>query len=379
MWTSLDLATLRLCSMLASVTFIVIFLSLWRGRRDQAHYAHWAASLLLYCMALAGLEWINRPDDLFMRSLLLAILTASNIPVVTGVRHFAGQARWRWWMAIPPAVTLLGFLLPNILAALGMAMPARTNIILATLGLMLGMGMFGIDMIRQARRAVPHGHGGPIAGFAMLAYIPCYLFSIAGEVLQVATPSTLAIAALLSDQLLLMQLNLGLLAMPAEAAVAALRKSAWRDGLTGAYNRAWLTTREKLYLRRDTWLAQIDVDHFKAINDRLGHAAGDAALVNLAQTLTAAAQDSALQTPGEVVRMGGDEFLVIMPDATRLTAQRMVQDVRTAIGALNPYGWTVSVGLAEVEAEDRSLRQAMERADRNLYVAKLAGRNRVAA
>lgn len=379
MWTSIDLATLRLCSMLASLTFVVIFLSLWRGRRDQAHHAHWAASLVLYCAALAGLEWINRPDDLLVRSLLLATLTASNIPVVTGVRLFAGQARWRWWMAIPPIVTLFGFLLPNILRALGIAMPARSNLVLATLGLMLGMGVFGIDMIRQARRAVPRGHGGNIAGFAMLAYLPCYFFSIVGELLQIATPSTVAVAALLSDQLLLMLLNLGLLAMPAEAAVAALRKSAWRDGLTGAYNRAWLTARESLFLRRNTWLAQIDVDHFKGINDRFGHAAGDAALVSLAQALTDATQNDALQAVGEVVRMGGDEFLMIMPDATRLAAQRMVQEVRTAISAMGPYGWTVSVGLAEVEATDRSLSQAMERADRNLYAAKLAGRNRVAA
>lgn len=379
MTLAIDLATLRVCSVLASATFIVIFLSLWRGRRDQRHNAHWALSLLLYCFALAGLEWINRPDDVLIRSLLLAILTASNIPVATGVRLFAGRPVWRWWMAVPPAATLIGFLLPHLLHGVGIALPGQSEQVLATLGLVLGMGVFGVDILRQAECAVPRGLGGRIAGFAMMAYIPCYFYAIAGELLQLATPTTLATAALLSDQLLLMLLNLGLLAMPAEAAIAALRESAWRDGLTGVYNRAWLAAREDAFVKTGTWLAHIDVDHFKAINDRFGHAVGDAALVGLARALVAATQESPAPSPGQVVRMGGDEFLVIMPDASFLAAQRLVQNVRAAITRLEPLGWTVSTGLAMVEPGDLSLNDAVERADRQLYAAKLAGRDRIAA
>jgi len=376
---AVDLATLRLCSVLASITFIVIFLALWRGRRDQLHHLHWAGSLVLYCVALAGLDWLNKPDSVFVRSLLLAALTASNIPVVTGVRLFAGQPPWRSWMVIPAAVTMAGFLLPHFAASVGTVMLPQSEQVLAALGLILGMGLFGWDMIVQADKAVEGGHGGRIAGVAMLAYIPCYLLSIAGEVLHLTTPLTLATLALLSDQLLLMLLNLGLLAMPAEAALAALRESAWRDGLTGAYNRAWLASRGTEFLRPGTWLAHIDVDHFKSINDRFGHAAGDQTLVELAGALVAATRSSRLYSLGHVVRMGGDEFLIIMPDASLLEAQRLVQIVRTSIERLGSFRWTVSIGLTEVEPQDQSLSNAVDRADAQLYAAKLAGRDRVAA
>ncbi|MBB4860911.1 diguanylate cyclase (GGDEF)-like protein [Novosphingobium chloroacetimidivorans] len=379
MFTSIDLATLRLCSALACVTFVIIFASLWRGRKDQLHHAHWAASLLLYCVTLGGLEWIYLPDDVLIRALLLAALTASNIPVVTGVRIFAGRPLWRWWMGIPPAATLIGFLLPHLARTGGVELPAGSEQVLATLGLALGMGVFGVDIIRQSDRAMPRGYGGRIAGLAMIAYIPCYLYAIAGEVLHMATPSTLAVAALLSDQLLLMLLNLSLLAMPTEAALAALRERTWQDGLTKVYNRAWLQTNEDALLKVGTWLAHIDVDHFKSINDRFGHAAGDAALIGLARALSAAAQESKTQRSGHVVRMGGDEFLVIMPQASLVTAERLAQHVRAAVSGIGPFECTVSTGLAAVEAHDRSFSDAIERADRQLYAAKLAGRDRIAA
>ncbi|WP_232492772.1 sensor domain-containing diguanylate cyclase [Novosphingobium kaempferiae] len=379
MLPSIDLATLRLCSVLASATFVVIFLTLWRGRKDQFHNVHWAASLLLYCVALAGLEWINRPDDVLVRSLLVAVLTASNIPLSTGVRLFAGRPLWRWWMAVPPAVTLIGFLLPHMAAMVGIAMPQGSEQSLAAVGLALGMGVFGADIIREAGRAVPDGYGGRIAGIALLAYIPCYIIAIVGEILHFATPSTLAVIALLSDQLLLMLLNVGLLAMPAEAALVAMRESSWRDALTGVYNRAWLAGAHDEYLKPGTWLAHIDIDHFKSINDRFGHAAGDATLAMLADALIVATQDSELDCAGQVVRMGGDEFLIIMPNASSHAAQRLVQTVRTRIGDLGPFNWTVSIGLTEVEASDQTLASAVERADQQLYAAKLAGRDRVAA
>lgn len=379
MLISIDLATLRLCSVLACVTFVIIFVSLWRGREDQQHHAHWAASLLIYCITLCGLEWIYLPNDVLIRALLLAALTASNIPVATGVRHFAGRPLWRWWMGIPPAATLIGFLLPHFVRTMGFHAPQGSEQVLATLGLALGMGLFGLDIIQQSDRAVPHGYGGRIAGIAMIAYVPCYLYALVGEVLHLATPSTLAIAALLSDQMLLMLLNLGLLAMPIEAALAALRERTWRDGLTRVHNRAWLETNEATLLKVGTWLAHIDVDHFKSINDQFGHAAGDAALVGLARALIAATQESKTHRTGHVVRMGGDEFLVIMPEASLHAAQRLAQHVRAAVSGMGPFECTVSTGLAAVEPHDRSFSDAIERADRRLYAAKLAGRDRIAA
>lgn len=379
MLSPVDLATLRLCSVLASATFIVIFLALWRGRRDQLHHLHWAASLILYCVTLAGLDWIKRPDDLVVRAVLLAVLTASNIPVATGVRFVAGRPLWRWWMAIPPIVTMAGFFTPHWFAAVRIFLPLRSEELLALPGLIMGMAAFGIDIMRQSDRAVSQGYGGRIAGLAMTAYIPCYLYCAAGELMHFASLETLARITLLSDQLLVMLLYLGLLAMTAEAALMAVRESASRDGLTGLYNRAWLASKEVEFLKPDTWLAHIDVDHFKLINDRFGHATGDATLIGLAKALLSAAHSNELGVAGHVVRMGGDEFLVIMPGTSLFQAKCLAQGMKDRISDIQEFDWTVSIGLAAIKSSDLSLSQAIERADRRLYTAKIDGRDRIAA
>ena len=86
-----------------------------------------------------------------------------------------------------------------------------------------------------------------------------------------------------------------------------------------------------------------------------------------------------MRSPGHVVRMGGDEFLIIMPGASWRMAERLVQDVRAAVSGLAPFNWTVSTGMSVVESHDVSFSDAVERADRQLYAAKLGGRDRIAA
>ncbi|MCE7795459.1 GGDEF domain-containing protein [Sphingobium sufflavum] len=376
---SADLATLRLCSVLASLAFTIIFLALWRGRRDQRHYAHWAVSLIVYCLALAGLELIENQSAGLWDSLFLAMLAGSNISVVMGARLFLGRPLWRWWMALPVAATLLAFLVPGWLEALGVATGPFDRRMMTPLGLALGMALFGHDLIRLSRQGAVTSQGCRVAGLALWGYIPCYGLAVLGEVQGWATPTTVAVLGLASDQLLLMLLNLGLLAMPAEAAFAALRDSAWRDALTGVYNRAWLAGRDGALLVPGTRLALIDIDHFKAVNDRFGHAAGDAALVRLSRILGDAAQAPAMPGGVHVVRMGGDEFLVILSGASATDADRFAAAVRAAIRQAGPLRWTISMGMAQVEPQDASLADGIARADRRLYAAKTGGRDRVAA
>ena len=127
-------------------------------------------------------------------------------------------------------------------------------------------------------------------------------------------------------------------------------------------------------------LAFCDVDHFKAINDRHGHEAGDRVLCTLAATLAEYAGDSRF-----VARHGGEEFVLLFyglgKDAarTRLDAIRRAQSARQLINRANgqPFGRiTFSGGVAEV-TEDADARSALARADAALYRAKQAGRNQV--
>ena len=122
-------------------------------------------------------------------------------------------------------------------------------------------------------------------------------------------------------------------------------------------------------------VALIDLDHFKQVNDRFGHAAGDDALRATAQVLTAA-----MRGVDVAARWGGDELLAILPATGLEGARSFGERVRAAVeglGAQVMRGATLSVGVAELQpGEDWA--DAVRRADAKLYEAKDAGRNRVA-
>ncbi|WP_260927052.1 sensor domain-containing diguanylate cyclase [Novosphingobium sp. 9] len=154
------------------------------------------------------------------------------------------------------------------------------------------------------------------------------------------------------------------------------------DGLTGIANRrqfdecfaqGWLDAR-----RTATPLAllMIDIDHFKPLNDRYGHAIGDERLIEVAQALVAVP----MRSGGLVARYGGEEFAVIAPGLDFAEAQRLGEAMRGAVEALAlaaPEGIvTVSVGLALAQAGDDPA-SLLAAADAALYEAKRAGRNRV--
>ncbi len=166
--------------------------------------------------------------------------------------------------------------------------------------------------------------------------------------------------------------------------VMRLRHASLHDPLTGLPNRRSFEhalALEHARLRRGGRpyaLLAIDADHFKRINDRHGHAGGDAALVHLARRLRAVARG------GDVVaRVGGEEFVMLLPDTDRAgahqAAARLLAAVREAPLAM-PDGalrMTVSVGLAMAQSGTEPMPALWRRADEALYAAKAAGRDRV--
>jgi diguanylate cyclase (GGDEF)-like protein len=156
-----------------------------------------------------------------------------------------------------------------------------------------------------------------------------------------------------------------------------------RDALTGALDRGRLEhlgrkrVEEAALAGRPLSLLVIDIDHFKSFNDRFGHTAGDIVLQRIVRIIAATVR------PGDpVFRYGGEEFVVIADDLTRAAAlalgERIRRDIASHMEADRPLV-TVSIGLATC-ADDASDYEALfDCADRRLYLAKSAGRNRVVA
>lgn len=152
-----------------------------------------------------------------------------------------------------------------------------------------------------------------------------------------------------------------------------LEELAYRDGLTSAWNRRALDDRLLAMCAegRDGFVAMVDIDGFKAINDRYGHERGDQVLCGLRIAIEAATRRTDF-----VSRYGGDEFAVLLDGASEHTAGAVAERIRAAVAdEFADLGATVSIGLAPLDGNPRST--ALE-ADRNLYLAKEAGRDRVA-
>jgi diguanylate cyclase (GGDEF)-like protein len=162
--------------------------------------------------------------------------------------------------------------------------------------------------------------------------------------------------------------------------IGTLQDLATRDFLTGLPNRRSFLEQSEKHIARsggDVTVAMIDIDHFKHINDSHGHDAGDAALVAVANLIGAHARE------GDVVaRFGGEEFCVLARGLDEEEAVAYFQALCGSIAALEiPFrqrvlSLTVSIGICHRAGRD--LYALLSEADRQLYLAKAAGRNRVA-
>lgn len=163
-----------------------------------------------------------------------------------------------------------------------------------------------------------------------------------------------------------------------------LQEEAIRDPLTGLFNRRYLETtlvREFAHARREDYdisFMLLDIDHFKRFNDLYGHSTGDLAIKTVAQQLTSRARAA-----GIACRMGGEEFLLVMPGILDEVAQLRAEYFRDQVMALPiPYGdqtlnLTVSIGIASFPKNGETWEELYEAVDQALYRAKQNGRNRV--
>lgn len=169
-----------------------------------------------------------------------------------------------------------------------------------------------------------------------------------------------------------------------ERRVAELERLAYLDPLTHVTNRRYIEMRfpqllaEQQAMSCRMGLLMLDLDDFKSVNDQRGHQCGDAVLTSVAKTLTGALRDSDI-----IGRWGGDEFVALLPDASKDGLHALAERCRVLIAQTQVacgdrrVSVTASIGAAYVRPDD-IMETALARVDELLYASKNQGRNRVA-
>ncbi len=202
----------------------------------------------------------------------------------------------------------------------------------------------------------------------------------AWEPITLIDPATINIAFVAIGTLAMPALTLGAVMMSNARVLSETAYAAEHDHLTGAPSRrAFFEAAERELARAQRHgsglgLLLIDADHFKRINDTYGHGVGDQVLRDLVQRT-----QEVIRKIDYCARLGGEEFGVLLPEATRETALAVAERLRSALDRSTQAegaAYTVSIGLAMLE-EGENFSDLMNRADAALYAAKEGGRNRV--
>lgn len=285
-----------------------------------------------------------------------------------------------------PALTLAQILyaITCCVAAFVIAGPAR-GVTLPILAIILMFGIFGLTT-RQMLGVLVYSlvafgvASGVVAGRDEPDYPPVVAAAYVGMVVVVLLSSTFLTTRVQSTREHLRRQKAEL-----ARALEQIRQLATHDDLTGLLNRRAMLDRMQLEQCRSLrsgsplLIAQLDIDHFKAVNDTHGHAAGDLVLQRFADTVRRNVRDTDV-----LARWGGEEFVLLLCDTPAADAVALMERLRQAVQAMQvpvpqsggPITVTVSIGLARHTPAD-PLAGTLERADRALYAAKAGGRNRV--
>lgn len=349
----------------------------WRRRPQARHALAWAVAF-----ALTGAGWLAAAlmacgEGLAAGPGATAHLAwlAAGLCFVHGLRLRAGRADRGGvlaaiWAGIAAAATLLLDLAPATpLAGAGAAM-------LDGIGLLIGAIAIGPRRVR--RRPIDWG------SMLVLAVLAASHLLLATVLLFGALSWPTVVATVLGAALVYVAVGLGTMLLISGDLALALERLARTDPLTGVWNRRGFDEASPVLLERllrmdedaPAAVAIADLDRFKSVNDHFGHHTGDAVLTRFAEQLRAAAQQGDL-----LARLGGEEFALLSPGTDAIQLRDRLERVRVAMGQAADDRSTLptvtaSFGVAQMTSGARSLREAMERADRALYQAKQDGRNR---
>lgn len=368
--------------LLSFLLFILVSAAANRNQHDGMGF--WAAALILQTTSYLLVYQSEPIDESFAPLIFTALRSCAWAIFAEGLYQFYRIAPPRRLIWPPVLLVIAAFIL------LGDNLGLR----IATVSLIFAVQCLLVLSVIWPRRHITPGRGkfyilaGLVVALALLTMRATAALSGASQALVSRTGSSqIQSITLLGIMSILMLLTFGFVLMSKDRSDQLNRTLATQDELTGLANRrhlnAVLAKEWARSIRSDQplALAMIDIDYFKRYNDQYGHQAGDECLKRVARTI----ESNARRSGDLAARYGGEEFLLILPDADATVAQRLAEDVRKSIEALNlphvvsPTGRvSISVGIAALgNAAYKDAESLLRAADQALYLAKDLGRNQV--
>jgi len=377
----LDISTLFLVTIYVEAILGLLLLFAWAQNTSIHAVAWWGFGHLCRAGSIVLFGMYGTAPDLVTIDLANAVLFTSYAVTWTGARVFDGRPEEPVYLVTGAVLWLLICRLPGLSDSLDLRVLLASGIIASYTWLTafeFWRGRAEALVSRWPAIFMLFAHGALfLLRTPLVAVLPWLSTSdIYGSVWL----------TVLSFEALLFTISIAfiLLAMAKERTELRHKTAAMIDPLTGLPNRRSfmeeaerLTERHRAHPKPVTVLL-MDMDHFKSINDRFGHAVGDQVLEVFAESARQSVRSSDL-----VSRLGGEEFAAVLHDLSREKAFAVADRIRTSFAQAalevddHPIAATVSIGLAHCELEAFEFGELLAQADRALYVAKERGRNRV--
>jgi diguanylate cyclase (GGDEF)-like protein len=378
---SLDVNTLFLVTIYVEAILGLLLLFAWVQNASIPAVAWWGSAHLMRAMSVVLFGMYGSISDAISIGFANALLFLAYAITWTGARVFDGRKPLPLLLAMGPIIWVLVSHVPAIAASPDLRVLLSSGIITTYTWLTayeFWRGRSEPLVSRWPAIFMLFAHG---ALFLLRTPLAAMLpWSITQQVFESVWLTVLSFEALLFT----IAIAFILLAMAKERTEFRHRTAAMVDPLTGIANRrSFLHDAEQLTKKQaaspcPTAVLLIDLDHFKSINDRFGHAIGDRVL----QIFAATAQDIA--GPHDLVgRLGGEEFAAVLVNVTRENAAKVAEQICTSFAAMTvevdgyPVGATLSIGLVLHEGATLDIPELLVQADSALYQAKECGRNRI--
>jgi diguanylate cyclase (GGDEF)-like protein len=378
---NLDVNTLFLVTIYVEAILGLLLLFAWVQNAGIRAVAWWGSAHLMRAMSVVLFGMYGSVSEAISIDLANALLFLAYAITWTGARVFDGRKPLPMYLVMGPVVWIIVSHLPSVNGAFDLRVLLSSGIITTYTWLTayeFWRGRSEPLVSRWPAIFMLFAHGSLfLLRTPLAAMLP---WSITHQVFESVWLTVLSFEALLFT----IAIAFILLAMAKERTEYRHKTAAMVDPLTGIANRrsflhdAAQVTKKHAANAYPTAVLLIDLDHFKSINDRFGHAIGDRVL----QIFAATAKD--LSRPQDLVgRLGGEEFAAVLVNANREKAVTLAEQIRSSFAEATvdvdgyPVAATLSIGMVLHEGHGLDVPELLAQADQALYHAKERGRNRV--